>query len=520
MSTVDYNEENKKIFFFGTVNEVNDPLMVNRIRVLFDDVNNKSVLDSIPDTKNGKRTKNEDGSDLLPEFKWTEIDNFCFLPLLPVFLKTTPKVGETVNLFFPNLGYRYTEQYYIQGVFSSPNTFYYENNNQQRGFAVKDRIKRPANLKNPVNNEYNVTKTKGVFVEPEDVGIVGRGTCDIIVKENEILLRTGKSTTLPKYRNKNVLVNNKRAFFQMSNYINREDPAEDIETIRLQKKVLYTKTLMEYTILNPENMFNSFSYTINLYNLPEKPQYTTEKIYIDSNVDNNDKALIFSATFNNESMESMTNKILLFLKQFGEGVINLSPYPITEIKNQYPLYFRPSPDTFGISNNPSNGEAYINVSVALNRLDYKTLKNGFGLVWSKTATGEQFIPRKNIKKNVIIKTGTTVTYNILGADKMLFLSHESRIPSKKLISMDDTTVYGIEQSYLVNNILPNTNGMVRGEELMKFLNLIVKFLASHTHAFPGLPPTPISWDKTNIADIIQQLANANETIINKNIRIN
>jgi hypothetical protein len=62
--------------------------------------------------------------------------------------------------------------------------------------------------------------------------------------------------------------------------------------------------------------------------------------------------------------------------------------------------------------------------------------------------------------------------------------------------------------------------MVRGDELMKFMNLIVRFLASHVHPFPGMPPVPQATDGTNISDILQQLASAPDTILNQNIRIN
>jgi hypothetical protein len=79
---------------------------------------------------------------------------------------------------------------------------------------------------------------------------------------------------------------------------------------------------------------------------------------------------------------------------------------------------------------------------------------------------------------------------------------------------------GISQDYLVKNVLPNTDPMVRGDELIKFMNLVIKFLVSHVHPFPGLPPVPTATDGTQSAVILQQLQNASETILNQNIRIN
>jgi hypothetical protein len=73
---------------------------------------------------------------------------------------------------------------------------------------------------------------------------------------------------------------------------------------------------------------------------------------------------------------------------------------------------------------------------------------------------------------------------------------------------------------LAVDIQGKTNSMVRGEELMKFLSLITRFLISHVHPFPGLPPVPTSTDGTLSSDIIQTLNNADNIILNQNIRIN
>jgi hypothetical protein len=148
------NSYNKKIMWSARVSDNNDPLMLNRVRVSFDTENNQTILDGIPDTYNNKSTKTDDGKDLKPEFKWTRIDPFCFLPLIPLFIKITPKINESVNLFYPNPDYKYAEQYYILGTFSSPLTSYRDNYKAQRLFATKGNIIDAKLLKNPTNNEY------------------------------------------------------------------------------------------------------------------------------------------------------------------------------------------------------------------------------------------------------------------------------------------------------------------------------------------------------------------------------
>jgi hypothetical protein len=63
--------------------------------------------------------------------------------------------------------------------------------------------------------------------------------------------------------------------------------------------------------------------------------------------------------------------------------------------------------------------------------------------------------------------------------------------------------------------------MIRGEELIKLLNKMYSFLESHVHPFPGMRPVPIATKNgQSITEIGQIIANASNTILNQNIRIN
>ena len=280
------NSYNKKIMWSARVSDNNDPLMLNRVRVYFDTENNQTILDGIPDTYNNKSTKTDDGKDLKPEFKWTKIDPFCFLPLIPLFIKITPKINESVNLFYPNPDYGGTEQYYILGTFSSPLTSYRDNYKAQRLFATKGNIVDAKLLKNPTNNEYYKPKTKGVFPEPEDTGLMGRGTCDIIIRDSDVLLRAGKSTTTPNSSNKQIDYKETRAFTQLSDFSQRINDLGTKESNNLLQDVAFVKNLIEWNILNPDNNASSsgkwqdniFSVTISLYRLPENREYTTKEL--------------------------------------------------------------------------------------------------------------------------------------------------------------------------------------------------------------------------------------------------
>ena len=111
------------------------------------------------------------------------------------------------------------------------------------------------------------------------------------------------------------------------------------------------------------------------------------------------------------------------------------------------------------------------------------------------------------------------TFGALGADKVFLLSNETAIPGKRKINFDDT-LYGISNDKFSDDIIPNTSSMVRGEELLELIEMIVRFLVTHTHAYPGLPPVPKTQDGSSTDKILVELNNAVTKILNSNIRLN
>jgi hypothetical protein len=143
---------------------------------------------------------------------------------------------------------------------------------------------------------------------------------------------------------------------------------------------------------------------------------------------------------------------------------------------------------------------------------------GYSLVYAKDLTGQPF-DVKEIVTPIFKYNNTPVTFGSMGADKLAFISHSSTIPGKSKINFDGT-LYGISNDKYTDEILPNTSSMVRGEELLELLNLIVRFLTTHTHAFPGLPPVPVTQDGTSVTSMLTEMQNAVNKVLNQNIRIN
>ena len=146
------------------------------------------------------------------------------------------------------------------------------------------------------------------------------------------------------------------------------------------------------------------------------------------------------------------------------------------------------------------------------------LKGGYGLIYAKGLVGN---PTDAITKSV--ENSTTIynqaTYGALGSDKLFLLSHRSSIPGKGKINFADT-LYGIPQEKFNDEIIPKTSSMVRGEELIELLNLIVRFLIGHVHPYPGLGPIPVTQDGTKVTDIVAELQQAYTKILNSDIRLN
>ena len=172
----------QQLFYQCQVLNIDDPLMLGRVRGrrLID--NYDDILKSISDPPWNEQT------DI-----WTERDPFVFQPLLPYYVYQTPKVDEMVLVMYLTSDVPFINQYYVQSTFYSPtstNFQYYQGGNKFTGTGIQ--IKNPKPLKNLDGTYTDKEKHKGVFPEPGDNALLGRGSADVIVKENDVLIRAGK----------------------------------------------------------------------------------------------------------------------------------------------------------------------------------------------------------------------------------------------------------------------------------------------------------------------------------------
>lgn len=502
--------ENNKLLEPAVVLDVEDPMMLNRVRARVLTIDYDAIIKSITDPV---FNENKD--------KWSERDPFVFSPLLPYYIYSTPKIDELIQVLYVNKEYKFDNQYYIQSNLSSPMVApfdYYVQGTKYTGTGKRYKSGLP--IKNIDGSHVNPSKTYGVFPEPGDNALLGRGTSDVIVKENEILMRSGKIKG-EFSKNKLPISNNQRAFVQLSKFDSdivlgaKENYLESVES------VLDTKYLIEWHIQNPENQQNLFSGSVYLYKLKSSTSTKTNKITVSSDLESF-KSLVTTINFNNLGSDATIEFINSFISDCNTKTKTKDGTVLFESENKFPIYFRPSPLTYSQISSVNLGSIVSkdNLIKIYNKIKLFSSDNngGYGLIYNKNTVGQQFdIKTKNIQPKEYVNQSRT--YSAIGADKVYLLSHLSAIPQKGKINFDNT-IYGIDSEKFVNEIEPKTSSMVRGEELLELLNLIVRFLVSHTHSFPGLPPVSVTEDGSTTAKLSEELANAVNKILNQNIRIN
>jgi hypothetical protein len=500
---------NKPLLYQCIVLDNNDPLMLGRIRgrLLSDD------YDAVVKSQNFKEKDS-----------WTEKDPFVFKPLLPYFIYQVPLVKELVFSVYYNHEHKYQNQYYVQSTTSSPlnSTFEeYVGGQETTGFGFQ--ISKPKNLKNK-NTGLSGTTYDGVFPEPGDNAILGRGRADLIIKENEVLLRAAKTTTKLQ-PNVDPVGNVGRSFLQLSQFDSVKNFTGVKTFLNFETNTLLVNYLIEWAIFNPDNSQDKFTGQVYLFKLKPDSRVNTSKLKIDSKIDDL-KSLVALKEFFALSLDEVTIFINNFINDCNLGNKINGKQVFSSEDTKFPFFYRPNNQMYSIISSPpfSNSVNDINQSKNLKtlfptiNLYTNTPTKGYGLIWKLDTVGIPFDLKKTKESTYEYKT-TPTTFGSMGADYLVLLSHLSEIDGKKYINLQNT-LYGINNDKFSDEILPNTSSMVRGEELLELLNKIVYFLVTHTHSYPLLPPDEQTYTDSNVPDLLAALNNASSKVLNKYIRLN
>lgn len=504
-------------FYQAIVIDDQDPLMLGRVRARIITEDYDAIVSTIRRDGGGQ--------------PWSSKDPFLFLPLLPYYMYQVPKVDELVLTFYGNPGTKFANQFFVQNTFFSPTSTNFQYNvgadgNMATGLRYKDAIELQNRIDDNIrsvsgNTQINST-SNGVFPRPGDNALLGRGSADVIVQQDSVLLRSGKFSEEKLVPNKLPTPNINRSFIQLSRFPKQTLSTETVKYTTKSPANVLIKYLVEYNIINPETTLSAFTGSIYLYQLKPDAKTTTDNLTIGTNLDEKLKTLIYQRNFQGLNIQGVQDLINRFLNACNSSTTfdgDVLFFPNTQ---KFPILYRPSEGFYRDMTNPiTSTKVRENLDAIYQGVKLQTwlTQPGWNYILSENITG---LPFETVEQTADKKESLNqpITYNALGGERIFLLTQKSEgIPGKNRINFDDT-LYGISEEKFVNEILPNTSSAVRGEELLELINLIVRFLVTHTHAFPGLPPVQETEDGTRVNDILAELQNAVNKILNENIRIN
>lgn len=511
------NERN--IIYYGEVVDVDDPLGLGRLRVEPKDWQIKSYKNSDP---------------IKDSEKWTTKDPFVYLPLLPIFLYQVPKIGEWVNLFYSNPEYDDRNKYYIQGGFSSINKIRSEEfNSSIVNTALGERIKESDNIKE-IKNNVNTTDTQrinnpqnqGLYPDQNTIALLGRYNSDILLPEGGIVLRSNKIGDTPDI---NPTFNKRHGFNMIQKYETRKERSGT--NVFLENNILIQKIqyLIEYNVYGGLGTTGGlFSGYINVFKISPYNTVFTNQVNENGYTEfTQDQKIgpIYREDFISKDFNTIVVGINSVIKRLNNSELVIGG---SVIENPFPFIFQPEKQFFELFTSDNGDgvikETYENAknftnSVYLNETDKK---RGFSLVGEKNKLGvNSNITRTEIER--INEIPEPITYGIEVVDRKFLLSHLSQIPGLNKIDFQDANFSGdtyIDNEFIFNNIIPNTNSMVRGEKLIDLLELIVQYLITHVHPNYNMAPDTKSLSQVTNEQLLTKIFQARTEILNENIRIN
>ena len=513
------NERN--IVYYGEVVDVDDPLNLGRLRVEPKDWQIQSY-------KNADPIKDSE--------KWSTKDPFVYLPLLPIFLYQVPKLGEWVNLLYANPEYDDRNKYYIQGGFSSINKIKNEPfNSSIVNTPLGERIKPSDNIKSVKNNvnpdttdtqRINNPQNQGLYPDTKTIALLGRYNSDILLPEGGVVLRSNK---IGDTSDINPTFNKRHSFNMIQKYETRKESSGTnvfFENNELIQKVQY---LVEYNIYGGMGTTGGlYSAYVNVFKIsPYNTLFTNqvnERGYTEITQDQK-IGPIYREDLTFKDFDTIVSNINLIIKRINNSELIIGN---SIIENPFPFLVQPEKQLFDLYNsdgkdgviqqNYENASNFVKSIYLLESND----KRGSLLVGEKNKIGKNnSITRVEVEQ--INEIPEPITYGIDVADRKFILSHLSQIPGLNKIDFQDANFSGdtyIDNNFIFENIIPNTNSMVRGDKLIDFLELIVQYLITHVHPNYNMAPDSKSLSEITNQQLLTKLFQARTEILNENIRIN
>lgn len=494
-------------WYYAKVTDSNDPLNLGRVRadILTDDKSAIQKSDTFDPVKD----------------KWTENDPYVFNTLLPIYLFTVPLKDELIQIYYhDNQTSQFLNAYYIQGPINRIQNIGFENFNQSGKYTdIKGiQVLGARDLRN-LDGTYKDIDPDGVFPNPGDIAQVGRGSTDVIQTNDTLLIRAGKYKG--KLTGNSVPIGNpNRAFLQLSKFGIKTTLGKPQVFIDTKLKNIQVKYLVEWDVTNPENQSDLFSGAVRLYRLKPNENTQSKNLKVNTSLEQY-KFIINQEEFYDLSLNNVVKLINSYIQVCNSKTkLSTGQVLFSAIEDRYPIYFRPTNRIYDFLINSSDIKVKQNLSSIFKdvKLNHNDKQGGYGLIYALNKTGEPI----NVSFKGITPTDSIElpeTHAALGGQYVYLLSQYSQPPGKEKINFLNN-LYGIPESQFNTQIQNNTSSMVRGEELLDLLNLIVRFVVSHEHGYPGEPPISITQDGSTVSNLLKELNEANQKVLNQYIRLN
>ena len=494
---------------------------------------------------------------------WGIDDPYTFAPFLPLHLNIQPLPGEAVKIVgFGEREGNFNDEY-IGPMISQPGeirTDNYSSGQQNTSYGVQNK-----KLPDFAPNGIPLPEGKGCFPNPDDVALLGRENCDIvlgmreksIVDETEdklkdwypqILIRSGQLIKNDKFSSR-PRFNPKQTFIQLNTFPTTLT-SEEVEVEKTVVQDVPLSTAIEYHLDDPSLQAGILTGYMRILKIPFD---SNSKIYMSGDVTKETQfpssvieACRISFT-NAPTTEELGGLLTDYISQYdgSEWSKFIKPppswatktyHPQVDLNNQnnvgafmgktHPLYFKPDSVTLRyIDKEIPVGAPAVWPTMQTKANELKELitldgvqTNGWGLAFTSDV-GERNVKEEQVKETQTKINSQDIQQGIIaaGSEKIYLFSYNAAEINGR-IKLD--TNYGIDQEKFIVDVENKTNSLVRGEKLMELLSKIVNFVSSHTHAFPGLAPVPQGHDGTRVEDLTKLLQDAPNTILNQNIRIN
>ena len=231
------------------------------------------------------------------------------------------------------------------GTFSSPSTIKHEDTSSSQPRLMggySNSTKRLQPIKNQ-DGTYKEEKSKGVFVEPVDISLNGRDSADIIIKEDEVLIRAGKNIKTQTAGFNLPTPRQSRSFLQLSSFSLERKELDPLKQTLFSSKSQLVKKLIEWEITNefqttgptPGGGITAttvYNGNIKLYSLLPKDQTKSTEVNMNTPLDAFKSGPEYTLEFTSKTKDDSIKLINQFIGGVNKGKITMVISPSNSLR--------------------------------------------------------------------------------------------------------------------------------------------------------------------------------------------